>query len=154
MHKQGKLWSLWLAPAIGALVVAAAAYVAASRTPTDAEELSIALEELRSQVAEAGLLADRAGRGDLTRTFVREHSHQLEKHMHASVDELRAKGSKSRQQAATEQATMLGGAALASLQRLENGAAPASALQGIAAEMAATARELTRLDRALQQHAP
>jgi hypothetical protein len=153
MHKQGKLWGVWLAPAIGGLVVVVSVYSAASRSPSDArKELSIRLEELRSEVAEAGLLAEHGARGDLTHHFVREHARQLGRHMQDSLDELRASAGKAGQQAVTEQASALGDTALTSLQRLADDAASAPAMQDVAARMTITARELSRLDRTLQQH--
>jgi hypothetical protein len=52
----------------------------------------------------------------------------------------------------TEQASALGDTALTSLQRLADDAASAPAMQDVAARMTITARELSRLDRTLQQH--
>jgi hypothetical protein len=155
MHKQAKLWGLWLAPAIGGLVVVAAAYVAMARSPADArQELAIGLEELRSEVAEAGLLAEHGRRGDLTRLFVREHARQLERHIRASLDDVREKGTESGQRAVSERATTLGADALTSLRRLADDPASAPAMQDIATTMADAARELSRLDQALRQRAP
>jgi hypothetical protein len=152
MHKQGKLWSLWLVPVMGGLVVLSVGYIAVGRGPSNArEELSISLGELRSQAAEAGLLAERGSHGDLTRTFVRNHARQVEKHMRAAVEEVHKKGSPARQPAISEQAEKLGEAALASLQRLAAAPDSPATLRDVSATMASTTQELSRLDSTLQQ---
>lgn len=152
MHKQGKLWGLWLVPAIGGLVVLSGVQVAANRESSNRQkELSIALQQLRSQVAEAGVLAERARHDDLTSTFTREHASQLARHLRASLAEVREKGAKADQPAVAEHATRLGAEASTSLQRVAESADAPATLGDVAAQMAGTARELTRLDAGLRK---
>lgn len=151
MHKQGKLWALWLLPAIAGLVILSGTYATFGRTSADAhKELSIALQELRSQAAEAGLLAEHAGQGRLTGTFMRQQAHQLEKHMRAALAEVGEKGQKAKRPALTEQAVKQGHIALTATQQMAS-PATTNALGELAATLVGTIRELTRLDAELQR---
>jgi hypothetical protein len=155
MHKQGKLWGLWLAPAIGGLVVLSAVYAEVGKDSSSARvALLLDIEELHSQVAESRLLAERGARGELTGPFVREHARQLARHMRAALADARSIGTEAGVPAATEEVTRLGAASLNSLQDLADNAESATALQEVAAKMAMTGEALSRLDRTLRRRAP
>jgi hypothetical protein len=154
MHKQGKLWGVWLAPAIGALIVLCFAQVALERTPASArQELLLDVEELHSQVAEARLLAERGQRGDLTTTFMREHARQLERHLRDTLREARAKKAEVAAPITTGDVAALGEQSASSLHVLADEAEPA-ALHEAAARLAATSEALARIERALRRNAP
>lgn len=152
MRKQGSSWGLWLATAISALIVLSGAYAEMTRRPANAQdELRIALQELRSQVEESGLLATHAKNGQPPREFVREHAHQLEKHMQTSVDDVRKKGDRAGRTEVGRDAAMRGEDALASLRRLRSQPATAATLDAIASKMESSSRELSRLLSAVPQ---
>jgi hypothetical protein len=155
MHKRAKLWGVWLVPLIGGLVVTSGAYVSLGRAPADArKELSLALQALRSQAAEAALLAEQARRGDLARTFVREHARQLGTHMRTALVDVGAKGRDAAQPAVTAQAIDQGEIALAALQRIADAPAADPTLRDAGTTLSDTSRALTRLDTTVGQSAP
>ena len=147
MHKRAKLWGVWLVPLIGGLVVASGAYVSVSQEPADArKELSLALQELRSQAAEAALLAEHARSGDLARIFVAEHARQLGTHMRTALVDVGAKGRDAKEPAVTAQAIDQGEIALAALQGVADAPTADAALREAGATLSGTSRALARLD--------
>jgi len=155
MHKQGKSWGLWLVPAIGGLAILSGAYAELMRRPTNAqEEFRIALQELRSELEEAGLLARHARNGDPLRNFVAGHAHQLEKHLRATVDGVRTKGSDAGQKQTSEAAARRGEEALAALQRLQAEPANAASLDDVASTMERESKAISGFVTALPPRSP
>ena len=155
MHKRARLWGVWLVPLIGGLVVASGAYVTFGDSPADTrKKLSLALQELRSQAAEAALLAEHAENGKLARIFLREHARQLGKHMRTALVDVGAKGNDAKEPTVTAQAIDQGEIALAALQRIAEAPAADTALREAGATLSGTSRELTRLDTTLGKSAP
>jgi hypothetical protein len=152
MHKQGKSWGLWLVPAIGGLIVLGGAYSEMLRRPSNAQdELRIALQELRSQLEEGGLLATHAKNGDPPRNFVREHARQLERHMQATVDDVRMKGSRADQGPVGELAAKRGQDAMTSLHRMGSSSGTPPRFDDLASAMEIRSQEISRLVSALPQ---
>ncbi len=154
MHKRAKLWGVWLVPLIGGLVVASGAYVSLGQEPADArKKLSLALQELRSQAAEAALLAEHAESGNLAATFVGEHARQLGKHMRTALVDVGAKGRDAKEPAVTARAIDQGELALGALQRIADAPAADATLREAVTTLSGTSRELTRLDTTLGKSA-
>jgi hypothetical protein len=154
MHKEGKSWALGLAAVIGGLIVLSGAYAEITLRPSNAQaELRIALQELRSQIEEGSLLATHAKIDRPWRNFVREHARQLEKHLQASVEDVRAKGIEASQADIGEAAAKRGQDALASLRRLRAEPAVPASVDAIASAMESSSQALSRLLSVLPQQA-
>jgi hypothetical protein len=154
MHKEGRSWALWLAAVIGGLIVLSGAYAEITRRESNAQaELRIALQELRSQIEEGSLLATHAKIDRHWDSFVREHARQLEKHMQASVDDVRTKAIEARHADIGEVAAQRGQDALASLRRVRSEPAAPATLDGAASEMERSSQALSRLLSTLPQQA-
>jgi hypothetical protein len=154
MHKRGKLWGLWLVPTMLGLVLATAGYVALHHEPSDgSEELAIGIAELRSEAAEAGLIARHGEAGHLTARFVQEQAHQLEKDIRASLQVVIDKGNKAHRPDVTAQVQQLGETALASIEQIAAAPDRTTTLAAAAATMDGTARQLSRMVEALRHQA-
>ena len=142
-----------MVPAIGGLAILSGVYAEIMRRPSTAQaELRISLSELRSEITESGLLATHAKNGDPLRNFVREHAHQLEKHMRATVDDVRGRSVKAGEAKAGEMAARRGESALASLHLLGAEPAPSATVLGdVASTMDSSSQELSRLVSTLSQ---
>jgi len=154
MHKEGKSWAWGLAAVIGGLIVLSGAYAEITRRPSNAQaELRIALQELRSQIEEGSLLATHAKIDRPWRSFVREHARQLEKHVRASVDDVRKKATEARRADIGEVAAQRGQDALASLGRLRTDPVVPATLDAVASQMESSSHALSRLLSAVPQPA-
>jgi hypothetical protein len=152
MHKRGKLWSLWLVPAMLALVVGTAGFMLVGHEPSDdPKPLELGIEELRSQAAETRLIALHAQQDDLTRTFVREHARQLEKKMRASLAGAVDAGTKAHRPEETDKARNLAEASLTSLRQIAEKPDDAATLRAAAATTNRTTADLSRLLVTLRQ---
>jgi hypothetical protein len=151
MHKRGKLWGLWLVPAMLALVVGTAGFMRVGHKPSnDPKPLELSIEELRSQAAETRLIALHAQQ-DLTRTFVREHARQLEKKMRASLAGAIDAGTEAHRPEETDKARNLAEASLTSLRQIAEKPDDATTLRAAVATTGRTTEDLSRLLAALRQ---
>jgi hypothetical protein len=85
MQKRARSWSGWLWLAVVVAAVGAAAWVAVtSKKPSGSANLKIEVAALRSQAAVGQLLAEQAAAGNLTSTFLKEQSSQIQKNVEAT----------------------------------------------------------------------
>ena len=85
MQKRARSWSSWLWLAVVVAAVGAAAWVVAtSKKPSGRANLKIEVAALRSQAAVGQLLAEQAAAGNLTSTFLKEQSSQIQKNVEAT----------------------------------------------------------------------
>jgi hypothetical protein len=93
MHRQGKLFAIWLAPLVIALTAGSVGWLAFDRREREAQpapDVRLAVQALASQSAELAWLAGEASAGRLTRTFLHRHARDLEAKIRDSLEALRA----------------------------------------------------------------
>jgi hypothetical protein len=90
MHKRARSWTGWLGVAVLLSIVAAGAGALASSAggAGDRESLKNEVSELKSQAGVGQLLAEEAGAGHLTDTFVKAQAEQIRKGGEATREKL------------------------------------------------------------------
>jgi hypothetical protein len=90
MHKRARHWSIWLQGAVllSILVGAAIWITSAEKSPPRQADLKIVVSELRSQAAVGQLLAEQASARNLTRTYLRAQTNELQQKVESSTKEL------------------------------------------------------------------
>ena len=154
MHKRGRWWGLGLVPLIGALALASIGHrlVASSDPSALAKKAAIAVGELRSLSAEGRLLAEAGLHGDVTSVFLREHAAQIAKDLRPPLRQLQRREGQL-PEAWTAAATGSATRSLAALEEMAGSAEARLSQQHAAATLAASASELSRLERSLEQRA-
>jgi hypothetical protein len=154
MRSRARHWSVAMASALVASALAALALgvFALSVGRTSADDVRIAVGELRARSAEARLVADHAAAGELTVALVRAQSRQLARAVSDLVSELADYAAKMPLDEARE-AARLAPDVLALVEAVERASGDAAALSQLERSLGERVRALQTIERALDERA-